>query len=183
MRISLVGNGSGLYISMKNAIVAGLDGETVSRLAYTNLVPTSTDSSGNIYNAVGYKEGTRLNSSGVEAALARAICTGFIEYDGEDIRAYGARTENLEAGAFYVCFYTSNHTTIGVIPGREFDGSNPGLTSEMIDDKMMLTVTASEITNTTWARYIAEAAYIRVSMSSCSGEVLEVTLNERLFEE
>ena len=183
MRISLVGNGNSLYISLKNSIVAGLDGETVNRLAYTNLVSTSTDNSGNIYNAVGYKEGTRLNSSGAEAALSKAICTGFIEYDGEDIRAYGARTENLEAGAFYLCFYTANHGTIGVIPGREFDGSNPGLTSEMIDDKMMLTVTASEITNTTWAEYIAEAAYIRVSMSSCSGEVLEVTLNERIFGE
>lgn len=181
MRISLVGNGSGLYVSMKNAIVDGLDGETVQWSAYTNLVPTSQDSSGNIYNAVGYKEGTRLNSSATEATLERAICSGFIPYNGEDIRAYGARTENLEAGAFYVCFYTSNHGTLGVIPGREFSGSNPGLTSEMVDDRLLLTIDASEVTNTNWAQYIENAAYIRVSMSACSGQVFVVTLNETLF--
>lgn len=180
MRISLAGNGNSLYISMKNAIVAGLDGETVQWSPYTNLVPKSQDASGNTYNVVGYKEGTRLNSSASEATLARAICSGFIPYSGEDIRAYGARTENLEAGAFYVCFYTSNHGTLGVIPGREFSGSNPGLTSEMVDDRMLLTINASEVTNTTWAEYINNAAYIRVSMSSCSGQVFVVTLNEKL---
>ena len=87
----------------------------------------------------------------------------------------------MEAGAFYVCFYTSNHGTVGVIPGREFSGSNPGLTSEMIDERLMLTITANEVTNTTWAGYIAEAAYIRVSMSACSGQAFTVTLNERMI--
>lgn len=180
MRISLAGSGNNLYISMKNAIVAGLDGETVQWSAYTNLVPTSINSNGDVFNTVGYKEGTRLNSSGAEATLARAICSGFIPYNGEDIRAYGARTENLEAGAYYVCFYTSNFGTIGVIPGREFSGSNPGLTSELVDDRMMLTVDASEITNDTWKEYIETAEYIRISMSACSGQVFAVTLNEKL---
>ena len=180
MRISLAGGGNNLYISMKNPIVEGLDGETVQWSAYTNLVPSSIDSNGDVFNGVGYKEGTRLNSSGSEATLARAICSGFIPYNGEDIRAYGARTENLEAGAYYVCFYTSNFGNIGVIPGREFSGSNPGLTSELVDDRMMLTVDASEITNTSWQEYIAEAKYVRISMSACSGQVFAVTLNEEM---
>jgi hypothetical protein len=144
-------------------------------------VSTSTNSNGDVFNGVGYKENVRLNSSGTEADLKSAICSGFIPYNREDIRAYGARTENLEAGAFYVCFYTSNHTTIGVIPGREFSGSNAGLTSEMVDDKLLLTIDASEVTNTNWAQYIENAAYIRVSMSTCSGQVFVVTLNETLF--
>ncbi len=181
MRISLIGNGNNLYISMKNPIVDGLDGEDINWSSYTNLVPTSKDGSGNIYNNVGYKEGTRLNSSGSEASLAKAICSGYIDYNGEDIRAYGARTENLEAGAFYVCFYSSNFGTLGVIPGREFSGSNPGLTSELVDDRMMLTVDASAVTNTEWKEYINNAGYIRVSMSNCSGQVFVVTLNEELM--
>lgn len=63
-----------------------------------------------------------MNSGGSEATLARAICSGLIPYNGEDIRAYSARTEYLEANA----------------------------------------------------------AYIRVSMSACSGQVFAVTLNQKL---
>jgi hypothetical protein len=181
MRLSLKGIGQNLFVSMKNPIVAGLDGETVNWSAYTNVVPSSIDTEGEVFNGVGYKEGTRLNSSGTEASLARAICSGFIPYNNEDIRAYGARVENLEAGAFYVCFYNAAFEKIGVIPGREFSGSNPGLTSEMVDEKMMLTIDVSEVTNETFKGYMNDATYIRVSMSSCSGQVFVVTLNEKLI--
>ena len=181
MRLSLKGIGQNLFVSMKNPIVAGLDGETVNWSAYTNVVPSSIDTEGEVFNGVGYKEGTRLNSSGAEASLARAICSGFIPYNNEDIRAYGARVENLEAGAFYVCFYNAAFEKIGVIPGREFSGSNPGLTSEMVDEKMMLTIDVSEVTNETFKGYMNDATYMRVSMSSCSGQVFVVTLNEKLI--
>lgn len=180
MRLSLKGIGQNLFVSMKNPIVAGLDGETVNWSAYTNVVPSSIDTEGEVFNGVGYKEGTRLNSSGAEASLARAICSGFTPYNNEDIRAYGARVENLEAGAFYVCFYNAAFEKIGVIPGREFSGSNPGLTFEMVDEKMLLTIDVSEVTNETFKGYMNDATYMRVSMSSCSGQVFVVTLNEKL---
>jgi predicted MPP superfamily phosphohydrolase len=180
MRLSLKGIGQNLFISMKNPIVAGLDGETVEWYEYTNVVPTSIDTDGTVFNTTGYKEGTRLNSSGAEATLARAICSGFIPYNNEDIRAYGARVDNLEAGAFYVCFYNAAFEKIGVIPGREFSGSNPGLTSEMVDERMLLTIDVSEVTNENFKGYMNDATYMRVSMSSCSGQVFVVTLNERL---
>lgn len=46
--------------------------------SYTNLVPSSIDSSGNIYNTTGYKTGYRFSSSGQESAQDGAICSGFI---------------------------------------------------------------------------------------------------------
>ena len=35
-------------------------------MPYTNLVPTSINSDGSIFNGTGYKDGYRLNSSGTE---------------------------------------------------------------------------------------------------------------------
>lgn len=45
---------------------------------YTNLIPSSVDSSGAVYNGVGYKSGARVNSSGTEETVNGMCVTGFI---------------------------------------------------------------------------------------------------------
>lgn len=47
-----------------------------------NLVPTSTDTDGSIYNGTGYKENARLSSTGGVSGSAQngSVTTGFIEY-------------------------------------------------------------------------------------------------------
>jgi hypothetical protein len=44
---------------------------------YTNMIPLSTDASGNIYNDIGYKDGVYL-SSGNEGSMSGSYATGFI---------------------------------------------------------------------------------------------------------
>lgn len=46
--------------------------------SYTNQIPISTDASGGIYNGIGYKLDTRLNSSGADTGGAGYGTTGFI---------------------------------------------------------------------------------------------------------
>jgi len=47
-------------------------------VAYTNLIPISTDTSGAVYNGIGYKSGVYINSSGNEATRSGVYSTGFI---------------------------------------------------------------------------------------------------------
>ena len=49
---------------------------------YTNQIPISTDTSGSVYNGVGYKEKTRGNSSGAEATVDNASATNPVFFTG-----------------------------------------------------------------------------------------------------
>ena len=77
-----------------------------------NQIPISTDSSGNIYNAVGFKNGYRWSSSGkAETAASGYGITGFIPYSSGD----QLRLKNVDISIDYpyiVCF-TSNKTVLG----------------------------------------------------------------------
>jgi hypothetical protein len=53
----------------------------VSTVAYTNLLPTSTDTDGTIYNGTGFKADTYL-SSGIPGTRTGVYTSGFIPIDG-----------------------------------------------------------------------------------------------------
>lgn len=62
-----------------------VDAETVTAPAYTNQVPISVDSSGAVYNGVGYKAGVMLNTSGEEISGSGTVASGFIPVKKGDI--------------------------------------------------------------------------------------------------
>ena len=88
---------------------------------YTNQVPISTDTDGSIYNGVGYKDNTRLSSSGgvSSSAQANSVTTGFIPFPTGDktvIRIKGVEWLNANAnysGHYYVQFYKADKTICG----------------------------------------------------------------------
>lgn len=81
--------------------------------AMINQIPISMDSSGNVFNGTGYKEGYRLNSSGAEAALAGYIVTGFIPFTrGQTI--YVDKFDGSESSNGGLYFYNSSFTKIAV---------------------------------------------------------------------
>lgn len=53
--------------------------------SYSNQVPISIDTSGGIYNGVGYKHGYRVSSSGSEKENGDLFCTGFIPCKSSDV--------------------------------------------------------------------------------------------------
>lgn len=54
-------------------------------IGYTNVISESIDTNGDIYNGIGYKLGTRLNSQGTETASNNAGVTGFIPVEIGDV--------------------------------------------------------------------------------------------------
>lgn len=80
---------------------------TSAKTGYTNQIPLSTDASGNPYNnGLGYKTGTRLNSSSQEVAISGMCCTGYIPLTG--VAGDVIRIKNVtyagSASVYLMCF-------------------------------------------------------------------------------
>ena len=77
------------------------------KTGYTNQIPLSTDKDGNPYNnGLGYKTGTRLNSSLNEVAISGMCCTGFIPLSGKagDVIRIKNVTYAGTAAVYLTCF-------------------------------------------------------------------------------
>lgn len=86
---------------------------TAVKTGYTNQIPLSTDANGNPYNnGLGYKTGTRLNSSSNEVAINGMCCTGYIPLTG--VAGDVIRIKNVTyagtATVYLICF---NHNGVG----------------------------------------------------------------------
>lgn len=80
-----------------------------------NLVPTSVDTNGTIYNGTGYKDNSRLSSSGGVSGSAQtgSVVTGFMPWPGKGvIRIKGATFPDAANAHYYVHFYDSSKTFI-----------------------------------------------------------------------
>lgn len=141
--------------------------------AYTNLVPTSINSDGSIYNGTGYKEGYRLNSSGNETELPGAACSGYMPYKYEIIRAWGTTNSSGSTTGFYAALYDANFTKINVLAGSTIG------TLEPFNGKYLWTINPADV-NATAQSYLQQASYIRLSLPNCAGADLIVTLNDDL---
>ena len=146
--------------------------------SYTNLVLTSTDANGNIYNGTGYQEGYRLNSSGTTSELKNAVNSGFIPYNGEVIRVWGTSSSNSGETGSYISLYDDNRGHLYSFSGSIATGSSVNGAWEAKNGKYMLTVDPANVTQTATKNHLANAKYIRVSMPACSGTNFVVTLNE-----
>lgn len=77
--------------------------------AYTNQIPISTDSTGAIYNNIGYKDGYQISSSGVDEEYGHKSVTGFIPIKkGDTIRIKGVY--NNDVNSCRMCTYDNSKT-------------------------------------------------------------------------
>ena len=144
---------------------------------YTNLIPTSTDSSGAIFNTVGYKDGSRLNSSGAETSDGNHMSvTGFIPYtQGQTIRLGGANIAFNEYGCM-LYFYKADKSGIAGFDYNKVGNENFGVWDTTEEGSIFsLVPNASKIPN---------VAYFRISASvrnaGDTGEGMIITLDERI---
>lgn len=110
---------------------------TAVKTGYTNQIPLSTDANGNPYNnGLGYKTGTRLNSSSNEVAINGMCCTGYIPLTG--VAGDVIRIKNVTyagtATVYLICF---NHNGVG---SKTYTQS--GLESATVDG--VTTITTSQ---------------------------------------
>ena len=149
---------------------------SVPKQSYTNLVPTSTDSSGSVYNGTGYKDGYRLNSSAEEVSTDglgySCTVTGFIPFtQGRTIRIGGSGILWNNYGA-EIAAYDSSYAKLsnGVIAYQHAGNENLGT---------WVTDEANSVVCFTPCVDYSSASYIRVSAIG-SGEDLIVTIDEEI---
>lgn len=153
---------------------------------YTNLVPTSTDTDGSIYNGVGYKDDTRLSSSGGVSSTAQAgsVTTGFIPYTPTDvIRMKGAEWLNATTnyqGHYYLNFYKSDKSFIEGMNSQNYESDFVNQVTATYDEATGITTFVLKDGSDMHSR-LASAAYFRINAYG-SGADLIVTVNEEIVE-
>lgn len=162
--------------------------ETTEIAKHTNQLLYATESDGNPYNGgVWHKDGYRLNSSGVETALANSATSGFMKYspsDG-DIQIRIPHTANATSNALHV--YDSNFNVIlKDASGNTITGSNHqlhywvelfGASSVVEGSTTKFTIPASSL-NIAGIAYIRASTYITTTLDETTwdlaiGESLE----------
>lgn len=179
-----------LYVLPDGFIYASMLVETPGGASYTNLVPTSTDTDGSVYNGTGYKDNARLSSSGGVSGTAQngSVVTGFIPYKyGDIIRIKGAEWLGATAkysGHYYILPYGSNKTVLGssALSCEAYAGGTYG-TGITYDESTGVTTFAFNNSNS--SAYIqnnfGKASYFRINAYG-KGANLIVTVNEEIKE-
>ena len=141
-----------------------------------NLVPSSTDSEGGIYNGTGYKDGYRLNSSGAEAALSGFAVTGFIPFTkGQTIRVGGSGITFSEYGSM-LYFYDGSKTAVAQT-GIDYNQIGKSEYGVWVTDEANSVVCLTPSAN--YPSSGSESGYFRVSAKG-SGAKLVVTLDKEI---
>lgn len=144
-----------------------------------NLVPTSIDSDGNVFNGVGYQDDHRLNSSGAVVSDSGKTVTGYMPFvQNCTIRSKGAKNGTAAGGGQYIALYTEEFEVIGSNSMNGFpEASYTYVTQDGVD---LFTLDCSAVTDATLKESFARAAYFRISHANCDGADLIVTVNEEI---
>ena len=174
-----------LRVQLADVWIADTDGEEEIPVGLVNLVATSIDTNGAIYNGgLGYKNDVRLSSSsGAESTLSGAAVSGFIPFEyGKVIRMVGA-TGAVNAPGMYLAFYDSNFTKVAVQylnaicvePHGAYTLRSDGLYEAKVD-------TSTFASGIMYDNMIA-SSYIRVSLNPCEGGNMIVTYDQEIPDE
>ena len=144
---------------------------------YTNLVPTSIDANGSIYNSTGYKDGYRLSSSGGVSGspLSTATHTGFMKFTkGDTIRV--VVPTSLSGSGNYFNSYDESFAFLSDEVFDNFTNNAYGTTETLSDGRILITIFTGALGS------IDNAAYFRISANPATGADLIVTVNEEITE-
>jgi hypothetical protein len=155
-----------------------------------NLVPTSTDTDGSIYNGTGYKDNARLSSSGSVSGSAQtgSVVTGFIPYAPyQTIRMKGAEWLNATAnyqGHYYLSFYNSSKALLSnaYMASSDYSPNTHGsdISVEYDSTSGVTTFTWPDPSKTTGLTYrIKDAKYFRINAYG-KGSDLIITVNQEI---
>lgn len=158
-------------------------------IQYINQVPISTDTDGSIYNGVGYKDNTRLSSSGGISGSAQngSVTTGFIPFPTGDktvIRMKGVEWLNTTknyGGHYYINLYDSSKKFVNYISSQAFIDATHVMTG-VRDEKGVETFsfnTEYGTTNVFLQNIRNQAKFIRITAYG-KGKDFIVTINEEI---
>lgn len=159
--------------------------------SYTNLVPTSIDTDGSIFNGVGYMDEYRLNSSGVVTAQANSTVTGFIPaVKGDVFYITGVRFGTAVAANVYgyVSVYDASKTKLVSASLDTISGNPSGYNFTISPLPITGTVTPDTVFTVDFTNGSDDMAFVRfsssitetVGFSKQSGADMIVTKNEEI---
>lgn len=169
---------AGIDIGLVNAYRAAMSTGTPDKLSYakwnvtyTNQIPISTDTDGNVFNGTGYKTGYHLTSSGTLEEWSGIEVTGFIPCaNGDVVRLSGVSMSKTDADAGSVdriCFYDSSKAVLRTMNVNTY---SIGSWSASYDSSGNLTA---------FTNYAAGSAYIRISAREIDADSV-ITVNEEI---
>lgn len=181
-----------MYVLPDGFIYAYMETEVVGGVSYTNLVPTSTDTDGSIYNGTGYKENVRLSSSGSISGSAQngSVTTGFIPWTSCGVvRIKGAIWQMFDNEHYYLNFYAADKSFIyGISSAQCIADAGTGSAFSHITTSYDETTGITIIDTSSCANYASSitdaaknAAYFRLNAKG-KGTDLIVTVNEEIKE-
>jgi hypothetical protein len=150
---------------------------------FTNLIPTSIDLDGSIYNGTGYKTEYRLSSStGKESSGGtNGTLTGFIKVKPGDVVRFASSSKVINWPFSNACniihYYNSSKTTVGYLMGKgTYSGvcnaSNSVVTEEEYRKKYRVTVP-----NDSSIEWVRVCVY---GPNGAAGADMIVTVNEEI---
>ncbi|MBQ7296199.1 MAG: hypothetical protein IJW86_08430 [Clostridia bacterium] len=149
---------------------SGNDSGGSSDGTYVNLVPTSTDESGDVYNRTGYMDSQRIDQSGEQSSYDGYTVTGFIEaVNGDTVRIRGGNWSTAE-GNTILAYDDINCLIWSAQLSGSADAASGLSYSGDIAVFESLKVTSGNL---------SDMAYVRISCSG-DGEALIVTVNEEI---
>lgn len=152
--------------------------------SYLNMVRTSIDTNGSIYNnGLGYKSGYRVRSGGAEEALQRGSCTGYISAKGEDVIRISGCDFTTEETANAINVYDSSFTNLGQVVGNYREAGYGIFAYGAAYQATHNLNTVVEESTGVWRWTLppeGTIAYIRVTGRTNDGSTLIVTVNEEI---
>ena len=167
--------------------VKSTSGELEPPSGPTNLVPTSIDENGNVFNGKGYMDGYRMNSSGAAVTQSGSTVTGFMPCTNADtIRATGLPfgTAALCSVYGYVSCFDANKAKLASVSMDTLDANKTASGITMVNSDG--TYNKDSVTTLTFGGVSGAMAYIRISSSIDAkagvqtGADLIVTINEEI---
>lgn len=151
-----------------------------------NLVPTSTDTDGSIYNGVGYKDGVRLSSSGGISSTPQgnSVTVGFMPWQSCGvIRIKGATFPYNTGEHHYVNFYKEDKTFYYALEAdaqQETTGAYSAVDITYDETTGVTTIDCSKFTaGTAIGDAVVNAKYFRLNAIG-KGADLIVTVNQEI---
>lgn len=148
---------------------------------YTNLVPTSTDTDGSVYNGVGYKNDTRLSSSGSVSGEVQAgsVTVGFFPATRNSVICVKGGIWLGTTGHYYIAYYDATKTKLYVVSRDSYDANAyPGMTITY-DEETGVTTFENVDAYGEWWNMIENTAYIRINVYG-EGADLIVTVDQEI---
>lgn len=157
-----------LYVLPDGFIYAYTKAETTAVAGWSeNLVPTSIDTDGSIFNGKGYKDGTRLNSSGVVVTQEHSTAIGFIPAKKGDkfqiTGVYFGHSQTNVAVYGYISTYNASKTKLISASIDSIAAAPSSYNFTITPLKSSGTVSSTDITTIDFTNTSDDLAFVRFS--------------------